>query len=69
MSWLLGGLLEEARDFGTSTNIRAIPSGVGSPAGGDDLGSFLAVSDGEGAYGGAVPEGIGLILLVIDGLG
>lgn len=41
----------------------------GLPAAGDDLGSFLVVGDGEGAYGGAVPERFGLAFVVVDGVG
>lgn len=40
-----------------------------SPTGGDDFGSFLVVGDGEGAYGGAVPEGLFLAFVVVDGVG
>ena len=43
--------------------------GVSSPAGGDDKISFLVVGDGEGADGGAAPEGLGLALGVVDGVG
>lgn len=39
------------------------------PAGGDDVGSFFGVGYGERAYGRAVPEGLGLALLVVDGVG
>ncbi len=53
-----------------TVNIGALWSGWGvAPAGGDDVGSFLVVGDGEGAHGGAVPEGFGLALLVVDGVG
>lgn len=39
------------------------------PAGGDDLGALLVVGDGEGAGGGALPEGLGIASLVVDGVG
>lgn len=47
---------------GTSLNLN-------SPAGGDDVGSLLGVGDGEGAYGCAVPEGLFLALVIVDGVG
>ena len=40
-----------------------------SPAGGDDAGAFFGVGDGEGADGGAVPEGFGFVFVVVDGVG
>ena len=43
--------------------------GRSSPAGGDDLGSLLLLGDGEGAGGGSLPEGFGLALGVVDGVG
>ena len=39
-----------------------------SPAGGDDVGFFFGVGYGEGAYGGAVPEGLGFVFGVVDGM-
>lgn len=69
MSSLVGHLLEQLASGGGCQDISARRSGVESPAGGDDLGSFLVVGDGEGAYGGAVPEGLGLASLVVDGVG
>ena len=42
---------------------------MGAPPGGDDLGAFLRVGDGEGAYGGAVPEDLFAGFAVEDGVG
>ena len=42
---------------------------VRSPAGGDDAAAFFGVGYGEGADGGALPEGFGFVLVVVDGVG
>ena len=53
----------------SAVKLKVATLAVRSPAGGDDAGAFFGVGDGEGADGGAVPEGLLLGFVVVDGVG